>query len=46
MVLVHLHHDLDLIADEVQLADRADLDAGDPHRRPFLEPAMFGEHAS
>ena len=43
MLLVHLEGDVDLLAGELDLRDRADLDAGDAHRRPDAQPGDVRE---
>ena len=43
MLLVDLERHVDLVADEVDRLDGADLDAGDAHRRSGLEPRHVGE---
>ena len=43
VLVFHFQRHLDLVADEADVADRADLDAGDADRRARLEPGDIVE---
>jgi hypothetical protein len=44
MLLLDLHHDFDMVADEVQLVDRAHLHTCNSYGRAFFETSDVGEH--